>query len=180
MSDDLNNNLGLENSDASTVFQSESALQPEVERDFTKNVVNENHSESAVPLDKRSKEIAKLHRECAKYRSMLNASNDEKVNLQKMYDNLQQQYDSVSIQNKTQQIIHKLQNVGCLKPALVLKDIPQDCENLDEFIQNYKNENYFLFEQPKERHGFAFRGGRARNYTTSQQMNSYIRSALGR
>lgn len=125
-------------------------------------------------------EIAKLHRECAKYRTALNTTNDEKANLQKQFDELKIELEKIVNVKKEQEILFKLEKAGCLKPNLVLSEIPADCEDLDGFIKNYKNENLFLFERKKQKHGFSFRGSKSSNYTTSQQMNNYIRSALGR
>lgn len=140
-----------------------------------------NLSESENKKSEISKnEIAKLHRECAKYRTALNTTNDEKANLQKQFDELKIELEKIVNVKKEQDILFKLEKAGCLKPNLVLSEIPADCEDLDGFIKNYKNENLFLFERKKQKHGFSFRGSRSSNYTTSQQMNNYIRSALGR
>ncbi len=125
-------------------------------------------------------EVAKLHRECAKYRTALNASNEEKTALQKDFEEAKSKIENLTKQKNESEILHKLDKIGCLKPNLVLSEIPADCEDLDHFLKVYKNENPFLFKSEKIRHGFAFRGGKASNYTTSQQMNNYIRSALGR
>lgn len=142
---------------------------------------NSNLSESENKKSEISKnEIAKLHRECAKYRTALNTTNDEKANLQKQFDELKIELEKIVNVKKEQEILFKLEKAGCLKPKLVLSEIPADCEDLDGFIKNYKNENQFLFERKKQKHGFSFRGSRSSNYTTSQQMNNYIRSALGR
>ena len=137
-------------------------------------------SEAQQTQQKQLNQIAKLHRECARYRTALNTSNSEKADLEKLVNNLKADFDSVSRQNYNQNIIRKLENAGCLKPSLVLKDIPEDCQNIDEYLEEYKNNNSFLFRQPKSRHGFSFKNGKATNFTASQQMNSYIRSALGR
>jgi len=137
-------------------------------------------SESQQPSEKQLNQIAKLHRECAKYRTALNTSNSEKAELQKLFDDLKADYALLSKQNNDQNIIRKLERAGCLKPALVLKDIPEDCQNTDEFLEEYQALNPFLFQKPKTRHGFSFKGGKASNYTASQQMNNYIRSAIGR
>lgn len=125
-------------------------------------------------------EVAKLHRECAKYRTALNASNEEKMVLQQNFDEAKNQIANLTKQKAEGEILHKLEKIGCLKPTLVLSEIPADCEDIDDFLEVYKKENPFLFKSQKIRHGFSFRGGKASNYTTSQQMNNYIRSALGR
>lgn len=142
--------------------------------------VVENEEPVAQKNPSQNSEVAKLHRECAKYRTALNASNDEKTTLQKNFDEAKCQIENLTKQKKEGEILHKLEKIGCLKPNLVLSEIPAECEDLDDFLVVYKKENPFLFESEKTRHGFAFRGGKASNYTTSQQMNNYIRSALGR
>lgn len=140
----------------------------------------ENQEPAAQKNVSQNSEVAKLHRECAKYRTALNASNEEKTTLQKNFDDAKNEIESLTKQKFEGEILHKLDKIGCLKPNLVLSEIPADCEDLDQFLKVYKNENPFLFKSEKVRHGFAFRGGKASNYTTSQQMNNYIRSALGR
>lgn len=149
-----------------------SANQPAVEQEKEEPVAQKNVSQNP--------EVAKLHRECAKYRTALNASNEEKTALQKDFDEAKNEIENLTKQKKESEIMYKLEKIGCLKPMLVLSDIPADCEDIDGFLNVYKNENRFLFSREKNRHGFAFRGGKASNYTTSQQMNNYIRSALGR
>ncbi|MCR5261571.1 MAG: hypothetical protein K6C94_06995 [Candidatus Gastranaerophilales bacterium] len=137
-------------------------------------------SVSQQPTEKQLNQIARLHKECAKYRTALNTSNSEKAELEKLFNNLKADYASISKQNYDQSIITKLEKAGCLKPSLVLKDIPEDCQNVDEFVQEYQQNNPFLFKKPQTRHGYTFKNGKASNYTASQQMNNYIRSALGR
>lgn len=149
-----------------------SETQPAVEQEKEEPAAQKNVSQNP--------EVAKLHRECAKYRTALNASNEEKTALQKDFDEAKNEIENLTKQKKESEILYKLEKIGCLKPMLVLSDIPADCEDIDGFLEFYKNENRFLFSSEKNRHGFAFRGGKASNYTTSQQMNNYIRSALGR
>lgn len=147
-----------------------SETQPEVEKN--EPVAQKNASQNS--------EIAKLHRECAKYRTALNASNEEKTVLQQNFDEAKNQIENLTKQKFESEILHKLEKIGCLKPTLVLSEIPAECEDIDDFLKVYKKENSFLFKGEKNRHGFSFRGGKSSNYTTSQQMNNYIRSALGR
>lgn len=125
-------------------------------------------------------EIAKLHRECAKYRNALKTSNLEKDEALKRFEEIKTELDSVCKQKREREIFYTLEKFGCLKPDLVIKDIPENCENVEDFLSSYKTQNPFLFESPKTKHGFAFRSNRAVNYSPSQQMNNYIRSALGR
>jgi len=129
---------------------------------------------------KKDGDIAKLHKECAKYRLALKNSNQEKLSIQQQFDDVRKELESVKIRNFEQLALLKLDNYGCLRSALVIKDIPQNCENLDDFIENYKQNNPFLFKKQKSKHGFSFKCGKNANYTPSQKMNNYIRSAIGR
>ncbi len=140
----------------------------------------EQNESEAQNSSKQVNELAKLHRECAKYRTALNSSNSEKQELQKLVEDYKQQISDITKQNNEQKILQKLEAKGCLKPNLVLNDIPAECENIDEFLKDYAQNNPFLFKKTVSRHGFNFSGAKASNYTTSQQMNNYIRSALGR
>jgi hypothetical protein len=147
----------------------ESEVQPAVEQ------INE-----SVAQNSKSDEVAKLHRECAKYRTALNASKEEKQLLLSDLENLKKEFEIVLKQKNNQNVLFKLEKMGCLKPDLVMSEIPEDCSDFDEFLKNYISQNSFLFKKQKLRHGFSFQGGKTSNYTTSQQMNNYIRSALGR
>ncbi|MGN0014240.1 MAG: hypothetical protein ACI37T_02340 [Candidatus Gastranaerophilaceae bacterium] len=150
------------------------------DENFQPEVESQEKEEPAAQENVSSNEIAKLHRECAKYRNALKTSNEEKADVQKQFDEIKTELDSVCKQKIQQDILFKLEKFGCLKPSLVLKDMLEECDNIDEFLASYRVENPFLFESPKVKHGYSFRGGRAVNYTPSQQMNNYIRSALGR
>ncbi len=151
---------------------SDELIQPAVES----QKVEEPAAQKIIPPN----EIAKLHRECAKYRNALKSLNDENADIQKQLGNVQSELESANKQNFQQSVLHKLELNGCLKPLLVLKDIPEDCNDIDEFLASYKKENSFLFKSEKIKHGFSFKNSRAVNYSPSQQMNNYIRSALGR
>ena len=73
-----------------------------------------------------------------------------------------------------------LDKAGCIKSDLVAKDIPTDCENLDEFIKNYKEENKFLFTATKKTIGSSFKTSAVKNLSPAQQMDAFIRAAAGR
>ena len=161
-------------------FQSEIENQDNIESATLQQDDSKDSSQEPEALKSSSSELKKLHRECAKYRTELKSSKEENVSLQKGFDELKSELESVKKSSKEQQIIHKLEKLGCLKPALVLNDIPHDCSDLDSFLSQYKNDNKFLFQTTKEKHGFSFKSGRNRNLSPAQQMNHYIRSAVGR
>lgn len=176
MSENNQNNDNTANIDEISNTSNDEVI-PAVELQNLKNIESEAQN---FENQKQLSEIAKLHRECAKYRTSLNSANTEKAELEKLLQNLKADFETISKEKLNQEILYKLEMSGCLKPNLVLKDIPAECENLDDFLTDYKNNNPFLFQQQKTRHGFAFKGVKSTNYTSSQQMNNYIRSALGR
>ena len=65
-----------------------SEIQPEVEK-------NEPAAQKNVS---QNSEVAKLHRECAKYRTALNASNEEKTVLQQNFDEAKNQIENLTKQ----------------------------------------------------------------------------------
>ena len=100
--------------------------------------------------------------------------------LETQLNETKQQLADLQKQARDKDFTARLDKAGCLKSKLVLNEIPDDCENPDDFIARYKKENPFLFRKEKFKHGYSFKGPKARNYTASQQMNNLIRSALGR
>lgn len=130
------------------------------------------------------KELEKLRKEAAKYRSSSKEEEAQKLEIQAKAAQIQQELDSLKLEHRTLSIMRKLDKAGCVKSELVAKDIPADLdvkEGLDSFIEKYKEQNAFLFKQPKAGTiGGTFKASGAKNLTPSQQMDAYIRAALGR
>ena len=96
---------------------------------------------------------------------------------------IKKELEALKAEHRTLSIIQKLDKAGCVKSELVAKDIPSNLsssEELDNFIRNYKEENKFLFKTPKQNAGGVFKSSGRKNLTPSQQMDAYIRAALGR
>lgn len=126
------------------------------------------------------KEIEKLRKEAAKYRiSSKNATEEKEVFKQKT-EEITKELNALKAKHKELEIIRILDNAGCLKSELVAKEIPNDCEYIKDFVDNYKEKNKFLFKQQKENIGSSFKTSSTKNLTPTQQMDAYIRSALGR
>ncbi len=125
-------------------------------------------------------EKARLRREAAKYRTAAKSELARNEALSKELSETKAELERYVLERKNSLIVSKLDKAGCLKSRLVLADFPEDCDDPDEFIKAYKKENPFLFRKEKVKHGYAFKSGRAKNYSPSQQMNNLIRSALGR
>ena len=130
------------------------------------------------------KELEKLRKEAAKYRNSSKEEETKKLELQEKAAQIQQELDSLKREHRTLSIMRMLDKAGCIKSELVAKDIPADLdlkEGLDSFIEEYKEQNGFLFKQPKVNSiGGTFKASGAKNLTPSQQMDAYIRAALGR
>lgn len=126
------------------------------------------------------REIEKLRKEAAKYRISSKSATEEKEIFKQKTEEITKELDALKIKHKELEIMRTLDKAGCIKSELVAKDIPIDCENLEDFVDSYKKENKFLFKQQKENIGSSFKTPTTKNLTPTQQMDAYIRAALGR
>lgn len=129
------------------------------------------------------KEIEKLRKEAARYRSSSRTEAQQKLEFQAKAEMYEKELDALKKEHRTLALIQKLDKAGCIKSELVAKDVPSDldlAEGLDEFIEKYKEENSFLFKAPKQNIGSVFKTSGKQNLSPSQQMDAYIRAALGR
>ena len=130
------------------------------------------------------KEIEKLRKEAAKYRTSSKKEEEQKLALQTRAQEIQNELDALKQKHKNLTVIRKLDRAGCIKSELVAKDIPDNLESseeLDKFIEQYKEENGFLFQESKNNNlGGTFKTCTTKVLTPSQQMDAYIRAALGR
>lgn len=129
------------------------------------------------------RELEKLRKEAAKYRNSTKAEEMEKLEIQARAQEIQKELDTLRAEHRSLSIIQKLDKAGCIKSELVAKDVPAQislAEDLDKFIEKYKEENKFLFKAPKQNAGGTFKASGAKNLTPSQKMDAYIRAALGR
>lgn len=129
------------------------------------------------------KEIEKLRKEAAKYRTSSKKEEEQKLALQTRAQEIQNELDALKQEHKNLTVIRKLDRAGCIKSELVAKDIPDNLESseeLDKFIEQYKEENGFLFQASKNNNlGGTFKTCTTKVLTPSQQMDAYIRAALG-
>ena len=126
------------------------------------------------------KEIEKLRKEAAKYRFVSRTEALQKAEIQKKAAEIQKELDELKETNRNLKIVRTLDKAGCIKSELVSKDIPKDCEDLEGFIEKYKEENQFLFSAPRKNIGSTFKTSGTKNLTAAQKMDAYIRAALGR
>lgn len=126
------------------------------------------------------KEIEKLRKEAAKYRSSSREEMSMRLQLQAKAEEINQELASLKMSHQSLNLIRKLDKAGCIKSELVAKDIPSDCEDIDAFIETYKQENGFLFSTQKQSIGGTFKPSTSINLTPSQRIDKIIRSTLGR
>ena len=156
-------------------------------------IANEKHSEKQITANQKmdkllrdgshsqlKKEIESLKKETAKYQNDLSNATEQNNNLQKLTNEIYSQIDDLKRANKELAILRTLDNAGCIKSDLVIKDIPADCDNLQHFIDEYKEANPFLFKKNKLNIGSNFKTSNTKSLSPSQQMDAYIRAALGR
>ena len=125
----------------------------------------------------------KYRKEIIYRRNSSRIENRAKLELQAKAEEISKELEALKAEHRNLSIIQKLDKAGCIKSELVAKDIPADLsssDDLDKFIQNYKEENTFLFKTPKQNAGGTFKTSGRKNLTPSQQMDAYIRAALGR
>ena len=68
-----------------------------------------------------------------------------------------------------------LEKSGCIKPDLAIKALPPDCENIQDWIENFKSENDILFKPESINHGANFKPTQCSNLSPVEIMNNYIR-----
>lgn len=90
-------------------------------------------------------------------------------------ENLQKEIAELKQENRKIKNVAALDKFGCLKSELIAREIPQECENIDEWIRDYKKNNEFLFRQSAENHGGTFKPSRSNNLSPTELMNNFIR-----
>lgn len=101
---------------------------------------------------------------------------NSKLNEQlKELETLKQELEQLKNENFNIKTISSLEKAGCIKPELVMKAVPKDCENLQDWIETFKTENEILFKQPPQNHGGNFKPSNCSNLSPSELMNNYIR-----
>ena len=123
------------------------------------------------------REIEKLRKEAAKYRTSSKAETQQKLEIKAKADEIQKELDALKKEHRNLSLIQKLDRAGCIKSELVAKVTAED---LETFIEDYKENNKFLFKAQKQNAGGTFKASGIKNLTPSQKMDAYIRAALGR
>lgn len=90
-------------------------------------------------------------------------------------EKLKQEIAALKSENFNLKTLSALEKSGCVKPELVMKAVPENCENLQDWIDSFKSENEILFKQPPQNHGGNYKPTNCTNLSPSELMNNYIR-----
>ena len=139
-----------------------------------------NQSGTEQEIQSLREKISDLRKEAAKYR--VNAKNFS-AEKQTAQDELNTVKNELSVLKKENIFIKRqmlLDKSGCIKSDLVANIIPDDCEDVQLWIDEYKRDNGILFKDYSENHGGDFKPSNINNLSPSEVMNTFIRQAAGR
>lgn len=126
------------------------------------------------------REIERLKAEAARNRVSAKEALEAKAQVEAKAEEIRNELNALKVAHRNEVIMRKLDAAGCLKSSLAVKDVPLECEDIDEFIEQYRAENSFLFSSKRSSHGGIFKPSKTKVLSPSQQMDRIIRAALGR
>ncbi len=135
---------------------------------------------TAAEIQSLKDQISELRKEAAKYRTTAKTTANEKQTVEDQLKILQDEFAKTKKENLLVKRQSLLDKAGCIKSDLVVNVIPDDCEDVQAWIDNYKKENAVLFKKENTNHGGGYKPSSGNNLSASDLMNSYIRQAAGR
>lgn len=135
---------------------------------------------TANEIQSLKEQISELRKEAAKYRTTAKSTATEKQTIEEQLKNLQEEFKKTQKENRLVKRTALLDKAGCIKSDLVVNVIPDDCEDVQGWIENYKKENEILFKKESTTHGGNYKPSSTNNLSASELMNSFIRKAAGR
>ena len=106
-----------------------------------------------------------------KNKKMQREQPDSKDELSKLKEEL----SNLKVENFNLRAKSALEKSGCLKPDLAIKALPPDCDDIQEWVENFKSENDILFKSEPTNHGANFKPTQCSNLSPVEIMNNYIR-----
>jgi len=100
---------------------------------------------------------------------------DQKITHNTETEKLKKELENLKKENFNLKTLSALEKSGCIKPDLVMKAVPENCENLQDWIDTFKSENEILFKEPQQSHGGMYKPTNSANLSPSELMNNYIR-----
>lgn len=136
----------------------------------------ENNNETVKQLlNDRHERAAKIEERIFKVPNSPEKENESEKKYTQEIENLKKEITALKSENFNVKTLAALEKSGCLKPELVIKAVPKDCENLQDWIDTFKTENDILFKQPPRNHGGNFKPSNCCNLSPTELMNNYIR-----
>lgn len=123
-------------------------------------------------------EIADLRKEAASYRTKAKDTAKGKETVEEQLKALQEEFAKTKRENKLVKNQSLLDKAGCIKSDLVATAIPDDCEDVSKWIEDYKKENEVLFKAVN--HGGNYKPSTSNNINPHDAMNNFIRVESGR
>ena len=157
-----------------------SNIQSGTETQPNNNTANQSGADLNAEIQSLKEQISDLRKEAAKYRTTAKATATEKQSVEEQLKALQDEFAKTKKENLLVKRQSLLEKAGCIKSDLVVNVIPDDCEDVQAWIDNYKKENSILFKKEVTNHGGGYKPSTTSNLTPAEQMNSFIRTAAGR
>ena len=121
-------------------------------------------------------QIADLRKEAASYRTKAK----DKASVEEQLKALQDEFAKTKRENRLVKNQALLDKAGCIKSDLVASVIPDDCDNVQEWIDNYKKDNEILFKAATNNHGGNYKPATSNNQNPNEVVNDFIRARAGR
>lgn len=132
-------------------------------------------TDTAAEIAALKAEISDLRKEAANYRTKAKG----KETVEEQLKALQDEFAKTKRENRLVKNQSLLDKAGCIKSDLVATVIPDDCDNVQEWIENYKKENEILFKTATTNHGGNFKPSNGTNANPHDAINNFIRSKHG-
>ena len=133
-------------------------------------------TDNNAQIESLKEQISELRKEAAKYRT----SAKGKETVEEQLKILQEEFAKTKKENLLVKRQALLDKAGCIKSDLVVNVIPEDCEDVQAWIDNYKKENEILFKKESTNHGGNYKPSNTKNMNPDEVMNMFIRTAAGR
>jgi len=125
-------------------------------------------------------EIADLRKEAASYRTKAKDTAKGKETVEEQLKALQEEFAKTKRENRIVKNQSLLDKAGCIKSDLVATAIPDDCDDVPKWIEDYKKENEILFKAANQNHGGNYKPSSSNNINAHDAMNEFIRAKSGR
>lgn len=166
---------GTEEQNLGTQSGTEGGIQSGTDTTGT-NSTNQSGIDYGAKIAALEAELADVRKEAASYRNKAKG----KETVEEQLKALQDEFAKTKRENRLVKNQALLDKAGCIKSDLVATVIPDDCDNVQEWIDNYKKDNEILFKAATTNHGGNFKPSNGNNTNPHDAMNEFIRAKSGR